>query len=67
MGALDILTEALQLKPQEKYLVIENLLLSLDCPDKEIEDLWIKESLARLEAYNKGTLKTLSYDDVFKC
>lgn len=67
MSALEIITEALHLKPQEKYLVIENLLLSLDCPDKHIEELWLKESLERLDLYNKGLLKTFSYDDVFKC
>jgi len=65
MSLPDILEEALHLKPQERYIIIENLVQSLNQPDKEIDEVWIKESKKRLKAYKEGTAKTLSYDQVF--
>ena len=65
MGTNEIIQEALNLKPQEKYLIIESLILSLNEPDKDIEKIWIEESQKRLEEYKKGNLKTLSFEEVF--
>lgn len=65
MSLSTIIEEALELKPQERYIVIENLVQSLNKPDKEIEKIWIEESKKRLETYKKGEAKTLSYDQVF--
>ena len=65
MGTNEIIQEAINLKPQEKYLIIESLVLSLNEPDKDIEKIWIEESQKRLEEYKKGNLKTLSFEEVF--
>ena len=65
MGTNEIIQEALNLKPQEKYLIIESLILSLNEPDKDIEKIWIEESQKRLEEYKEGNLKTLSFEEVF--
>ena len=65
MGIKEIIDEALTLKPQERYVVIENLVRSLNEPNLEIEKLWIEESIKRVEAVKNGTLKTVSYKDVF--
>jgi len=65
MSANEIIKQAINLKPQEKYLIIESLVQSLNEPDKEIENLWIEESMKRLEEYDKGNLKTLSFEEVF--
>jgi len=65
MSLPDILEEALHLKPQERYIIIENLVQSLNQPDEKITKLWIEESKKRFKAYKKGTVKTLSYDQVF--
>lgn len=65
MSLPDILEEALHLKPQERYIIIENLVQSLNQPDEKITELWIEESQKRFEAYKKGTVKTFSYDQVF--
>ena len=66
MGVPDIIEEALHLKPQERYIIIESLVQSLNKPDEEIEKIWIEESKKRLQAYRDGTAKTLSYDQVFE-
>lgn len=65
MSVSDIISEALHLKPEERYLIIENLVESLNRPSKEIEEVWIAECVKRVEAYEKGELKTLSYNEVF--
>ena len=66
MGTNEIIQEAINLKPQEKYLIIESLILSLNEPDKDIEKIWIEESQKRLDEYKNGDLKTLSFEEVFK-
>ena len=65
MGTNEIIQEAINLKPQEKYLIIESLILSLNVPDKDIEKIWIEESQKRLDEYKNGNLKTLSFEEVF--
>ncbi len=65
MGTNEIIKEAINLKPQEKYLIIESLILSLNEPNKEIEKLWIEESEKRLKEYKNGNLETLSFEEVF--
>lgn len=65
MGTNEIIQEAINLKPQEKYLIIESLVLSLNELDKDIEKLWIEESQKRLEKYKNGNLETLSFEEVF--
>ncbi len=65
MSLNEIINEALILKPQERYLIIENLVQSLNQPNSEIDKLWIEESMKRVQAIKDGTLKTVSYEDVF--
>ncbi len=65
MSLPEIIEEALHLKPQERYIIIENLIKSLDASDEEIDKIWTKESLARLKAYKSNDTKTLSYKEVF--
>jgi len=60
-----ILYQALNMRPADKYIIIEGLLNSLDEPDKTIEEIWTIEAEKRLQAYKKGNLKTLTYEEVF--
>jgi len=48
MSANEIIKQAIDLKPQERYLIIESLVQSLNEPDHDIEKLWIEESQNRL-------------------
>ncbi len=65
MSINDLLEQAHELNPSEKYILIESLIQDLNHIDKDIEKEWIEESNRRLELYNKGELKTLSVDEVF--
>ena len=65
MSINEIIEEALELTPQDRHVVIENLILSLDQADSKIDRLWLEESTKRLQAIKNGRLKTISYDDLF--
>jgi len=63
--AQDILQQALTMRPAEKFLIIDGLLQSLDEPDKTLEQIWTDEAEKRLNAYKTGSIKALSYEEVF--
>ena len=65
MTAKTVLEKALQMRPADKFLIIEGLLQSLDEPDTTLEEIWASEAEKRLEAYKAGKLKTVSYEEVF--
>ena len=54
MSSQEIIQNALKLSPQEKLLVVDSLLKSLDEPDKEIEKIWVEESEKRLQLFRQG-------------
>ncbi len=60
----EILDRALGLPAVEKARIVDELLSSLDRPDEAIDALWRKEVEDRIKAYNAGTLKSVSLDDV---
>lgn len=61
-----IISEALHLKPAERFIVIEALIKSLDNPDPAIERAWTSEAEKRLRAYKAGKLKTVSLENMLK-
>ena len=66
MGAEEILRQALKLKPEERFILVEGLLKSIDEPDESLDALWVEESEKRLKAYREGRLETFSMEDIFK-
>ena len=66
MNGQEILKQALKLKPQEKFLVLEGLLESLDMPDKNIDQIWYEESEKRLKAYRNGKLEGIPMEEIFE-
>lgn len=63
---MSIKEEALALEPLEKLQLIDELLLSLDKPDAEVDKLWNVEVEERIDAYDRGELKAVDVEDVFK-
>ncbi len=61
-----ILKQAMNLKPVEKAELIDKLLYSLDKPDSRIDALWAKEAERRIDAYEKGEIKSVSLEKVLK-
>jgi len=62
--AKDILKEAIQLEPTEKVKLVDQLIKSLDKPDKNIDELWAEEAESRLDGYRQGKLKAVSLEEV---
>lgn len=65
MSNTEILKEALKLGPEERFLVVEELIRSLDEPDAAIDEVWAEEAEKRLKAYRSGRLKAVSLKEVF--
>ena len=58
----EVLKEALALRPAEKVELIDKLLLSLDKPDKDIDELWAREAESRIDAYDQGKIKAVDLE-----
>jgi len=61
----EIFLEVSPLKLLDKLQLVEKILISLNPIDKNIEAIWEDEVEARLDAYDKGLLSTVSAKDVF--
>ncbi len=66
MSTKDLLDEAMKLKPEERFTLVEGLIKSLDEPDKKLDEIWAEEAEKRLKAYRDGTLKGVSMEELFK-
>ena len=60
----DVLREALDLPPLERAGLVDDIISSLDVPDKSIDDIWKKEIKDRLEAYEAGKTESVSVKEV---
>lgn len=62
----DVLAEALSLDVQERAVLAERLLASLDeLGEEEAERLWAEEAARRLEEYRAGRAEAVPADEVF--
>lgn len=60
-----LIDQALELPSAERAIVVEQLLLSLDRPDPEIDAVWVTETEERIDAYEQGTIEVASVGEVF--
>lgn len=58
--------QAIELRPTERIKLVEAILYSLDKPNPEIEKSWVAESEARYEAYKRGELDAIDWDEIKK-
>ena len=63
-AAKSLLDQALQLSARERTIMAEQLLLSLDKTDAEIDKIWAKEAEARIDAMNRGELHKVPAETV---
>lgn len=62
-----ILNEALGLSPVDRVELVEHIMASFDIPArKEVDAAWAQEAEDRLDAYDRGQIKTTPATDVFK-
>jgi putative addiction module component (TIGR02574 family) len=60
-----LLRQALELPSNDRAVLVEELITSLDQPDPELDALWLKEAEHRIAAYRAGELGAVDADDVF--
>lgn len=60
-----LIEKLLELKPQDKMVLIEALITSLDIPDPAISQKWLQEADSRLKAYRLGLTKGIPAEEIF--
>ena len=62
-----VISDALSLPPRSRARLAEQFLESLDDPkQKEIDRLWADELEDRIDAYERGELKAIPGEEVFR-
>jgi putative addiction module component (TIGR02574 family) len=56
----------LQLPPNQRIHIVENILASLSAPDQKLEKQWIVESEKRYSAFKSGKIKPVSLQSIKK-
>ena len=59
-----LINQALELSLSERAIVAEQILLSLDRPDPEIDAVWATEVEDRIDAYEQGKIEGVSVSEV---
>ena len=65
LGAREIVKEAESLPVEERAMVVDSLLRSLNPPDPEIDRQWIDTARRRLAELRSGEVKPIPGEDVF--
>ena len=66
MSSKELLEQAMTLKPEERLVIVEGLLKSLDEPDRKLDEIWVEEAEKRLIAYRDGRLEGIPMEEVFR-
>ncbi len=64
-GMKEIIQEATSLPVEERAIVVDSLLRTLNPPDTEIEREWVKVAKHRLAELQSGRVKAIPGDEVF--
>ena len=65
LGTKEIVKEAESLPVEERAIVIDSLLRTLNPPDPEIDRKWIDVAKRRLAELRSGQVKAIPGEDVF--
>ncbi len=64
MSTMKLLQEALRLAPQDRFLLIDGLMKSLDTPDPRLDAIWAEEAEKRLAACREGRMEVIAMEEV---
>jgi len=62
----DLLAQALTLRPEDRFQLVEGILKSLDEPDLPLDAIWAEEAEKRIQAYREGRLEVIAMEDIFR-
>jgi RNA polymerase-interacting CarD/CdnL/TRCF family regulator len=66
MNTKELIDQAILLPVEDRALVVDSLLRSLNQPESEIDKKWAAVAQKRLEEIRSGTVVAVSGDEVFK-
>ena len=66
MNTKQLIDEAISLPVEERALVVDSLLRSLNPPESEIDKKWADEAKRRLAELRSGTVEAIPGEDVFE-
>lgn len=61
-----LLREALSLPIEQRVLLADSILRSLNTPDPDVDKAWVKEAKRRLEELRSGKVEAVSGEEVFE-
>jgi len=65
MKPKELIAEAISLPVEERAIVVDSILRSLNSPEDDIDRQWIAEAERRLAEVRTGRVKTIPGDQVF--
>jgi len=60
-----LLEKALEMTPNERVVLAELILASIDHEENEIRELWLSEVKDRIKAVNEGKAKLLDFERLY--
>ena len=66
MNTKQLIEAAVSLPVEERTLVVDSLLRSLNQPESEIDKEWAKEAKRRLDELRSGRVNAIPGEEVFK-
>ena len=65
MRPKELIAEAISLPVEERAILVDSILRSLNSPEEDIHSQWVVEAERRLEEVRAGRVKAIPGDDVF--
>lgn len=65
MNTKQLIDEAVSLPIEERALVVDSLLRSMNQPESEIDKKWASEAKRRLAEFRSGRVEAIPGEDVF--
>ncbi|MBN2332157.1 MAG: addiction module protein [Deltaproteobacteria bacterium] len=65
MNTKQLIDEAVSLPVEERAIVVDSLLRSLNQPESEIDKIWAKEAMRRLVELRSGSVKAIPGEEAF--
>ena len=66
MNTKQLIEEAVSLPVEERTIVVDTLLRSLNQPEPEIDKAWAKEAKRRLDDFRSGKVNAIPGEEVFR-
>lgn len=66
MKAKDLIKEAISLPVEDRLIVVDSLLKSLNTPESEIDKKWAEVAKNRLKELRSGDVEAVPGEEVFK-